>query len=172
MRRIGLGLACLALAASAPAAEQPDVPDEYLLLTSPRAQPHNLRFTVAVENVDQRLVVKGSIHNTRAEHVTVGLGACFAHDVRVRLYGTPERQPPAIWDSDDISAVCRMSLLVALIEPGGLISPNVLQGEISGRALPKSVPDGTYFATATIRLAEPRTTSGELAAGSIAVEHR
>jgi hypothetical protein len=62
-----------------------------------------------------------------------------------------------------------MQLIIAIISAQGSVSPRQLQGEISGHGLPASVPEGTYYATAQIRLPEPRAMSEEIAVGTIVV---
>jgi hypothetical protein len=147
----------------------PAEPDLSLWSQSKPAESDNLRFRVATENVEHRLVVKGSVQSTRPTPVRIGYGACFSHNVRVRLYRTPGRSPPAVWENP--SELCTMQLIIEIISAQRSASPRQLQGEISGHGLPDSVPAGTYYATAQIRLAEPRMISEEIAAGAIVVSH-
>ena len=160
MLNIGLPFAVLALVAGA-GSEPP--------LAASQARPGDLQFSVAAENVGTSLVVKGTIRNMRSNPVTVGFGACFSHNVRMRLYRAPDRKAPAIWENTQ--EICVMLMVVAAIPPHGSISPPQMAGEVSGGSLPASVPDGTYFATADFRLAGGLE-SGEIAAGSIVVARR
>ena len=163
MLHIGLPFAVLALVAGA-GSEPPSAASQ--------ARPDDLQFSVAAENVGAALVIKCSIKSKRLTRLTVGYGGCFSHNVRVRLYPTPERKPPVVWDSADNQPVCIAVLLVLPLSPHDSISPRELAGEVSAGGLPKSVPDGTYFATADIRLWGDQSGSGEIAAGSIVVARR
>ena len=153
--------------AEGPRRAEPADPGLSLWFQSRPAEPDDLRFSAAAENVEHRLVVKASIQSTRATPVRIGYGACFSHNVRVRLYRTPDRRAPAVWENP--SELCTMQLIISIISAQGSVSPRQLQGEISGRGLPASVPEGTYYATAQIRLPEPRAMSEEIAVGTIVV---
>jgi hypothetical protein len=156
---LNLGLPVAVLALLAGAEGQPP-------LAAPQARPGDLQVSVTAENVGTALVVKGTIKNKRSKPVTVGRGACFSHNVRIRLYRSPDRKAPAAWENPQ--EICVLMLLVTGIPPHGSISPPQMAGEVSGGSLPDSVPDGTYFATADFHLAGGLE-SGELAAGSIVV---
>jgi hypothetical protein len=164
-------LAALALVSTAP--------KEPLLSEARPAQQGNLRFSVASETLGSTLKIKPSIRNKSTVIVRVGYGSCAHHNVTIRLYRTPERIPPAVWESPLSARVgpplvfCTDVLIVEAIPPGGSVVSGPFAGEVSGLGLPDSVPAGTYYVIANIRLATvPVIESGEMAAGTIVVEHR
>jgi hypothetical protein len=155
---VGLVIALAAMAA------EPDV------LDATPAAPSELRFSVAAKKVrDGKVLLQATVKNIGSKTVKVAYGMCFSNNVLVRLYRTPDRKPPAVWDSEARWAPCRLARLVGPIGPKRSISPRELAGEVDARGVPD---DGTYYATATIRLDEPKMESPELPAGTLVVHRR
>ena len=135
----------------------------------PTAQPGDLSFRPEAKIVDGSLIVTASVRNKRSTPLMVGFGGCVNHDVVVRLYRSPERKQPAVWESDADGMLCTLQLFRTVIGPRKSVTLRNLAAKVSGNGVADSVPDATYFATAEICLSDPRITSGEIGVGTFVV---
>lgn len=169
-----LGAVLVVLAAGVASADEPRL-----------AGPDDLRFNV-VATSGEVLRVKARVTNEQEDPVLIAFGAC---SMAVRLYRTADRSGAAVWDSAKAARPCPPYLVRRVVDPKASLSarelaltlsahdlppasPRKFTLRFSGRDLPESVKDGTYFASVVVRMAEPRMKSSELPAGKLVVRRR
>jgi hypothetical protein len=87
------------------------------------------------------------------------------------LYRTADRQGDVAWDSHGPAPVCRSIRHVAVVSAAKSVSlPSAAR--VSGNTLSAEIPDGTYFATASIWLSAPSMWSSEIPAGLLVVRRQ
>src|SRR6266542_7149205 len=108
----------------------------------PPAEPEDLRFTVAVENVGTELQLRGTVGTTRIFPREVAYGACA---LRVRLYRAPDRTGPVVWDSSG-----RLCIMPLYMRPISRLLPSSTMPHWTTRVSPSELPsdaaEGTYYA--------------------------
>jgi hypothetical protein len=175
MVRLGVGVA-LALVASVGWSRERLGPVDTLL-----AAPGDLAFAVQFENESggDQLRLQGTVTATSATAVEVHHGACALH---VRLYAAPDRTGSVAWDSKrDRRYYKGTGGAVALVVcPDVLYMSRVSRSQplataemrLSADQLPDTVPDGTYYASASIILDAPQLESSEMPAGLLVVRRQ
>jgi hypothetical protein len=144
----------------------------------PRAAESDLRFDAraTIDPADSAVIhVEVTITNARHARRRIEFGnGCDG--VRLRLYASPERTRPPVWDSlgraradlaGGLPVVCMGTDMIVMFEGNGSDSPGNFRVDMKVHELKQGLlPEGTYHVTAEIRLDQPRITR-EIAAGSV-----
>jgi hypothetical protein len=128
------------------------------------ADGQRLRFSAFATSAENVLRVQGTVTSTQLLGGRIEYGAC---STQIRLYSTPERSGPAVWEGT--GGGCRPYLKLEGMSFYASISAPEFAAEAYAGQLPTSVRDGTYYATATIGLVTPRVKSAEIPAGVLVV---
>jgi hypothetical protein len=130
--------------------------------------PQRLRFSASATSAENVLRVQGTVTSTQFLGGRIEYGEC---STQIRLYSTPERSGPAVWEGAGRGA-CRLYLRsegMSFYAPSS--APEFAVSVYAGQ-LPASVRDGTYYATATIGLVKPSMKSAEIPAGVLVVRRQ